>query len=316
MRLLIVWNDLDAVDLRKIADYTGATVLIGSSKGETLALAPTADVIFGFVSADILEVAGNCRWLQTPYAGAETILNAKWGNPQMIYTNGSGIFGPCIGEHVVGFILSFNRGLHLARDHQNQREWRPKLGIPFRELTGATVGILGYGDLGRQVAKRLNGFGCRVIGFRQHPKGSEPYADAVYGIDRFDEFLGELDYLVCTLPHTAKTIGFLDKNRMQRLPKHAIIVNVGRGSLIPTDDLIFALEQKWIAGAALDVTDPEPLPPESPLWGMSNVLITPHNSGYTVFHKERALEIFLENWRHFRNDGSPRINVVSYKLGY
>lgn len=316
MRVLILWNDLNSSDIEQIADKTGATILRSLSKQESLELAPTADVIFGFASADVLKAATQCRWLQAPYAGAETILAASWGNPEMVYTNGSGIFGPCISEHVLGFILAFNRGLHLARDHQNQRLWQPRLSIPFRELTGATVGVLGYGDLGRQVAKRLSGFDCRVLGFRQHPKGSEPYAEAVYGLERFDQLLPEFDYLVCTLPHTEKTIGFLDKSRMQRLPKHAIIVNVGRGSLIPVPDLLQALKEGWIAGAALDVTDPEPLPPESPLWGMANVIITPHNSGFTAFHKERALKLFLDNWRSFQNGGVPTINVVSRTLGY
>jgi len=100
------------------------------------------------------------------------------------------------------------------------------------------------------------------------------------------------------------------------LPKHVIIVNVGRGSLIPGDDLIFALEQGIIAGAGLDVTDPEPLPNESPLWKMPNVIITPHNSAFTPFHKERLMQIFLENWDHFKANGEPKINVVDEQLGY
>jgi phosphoglycerate dehydrogenase-like enzyme len=316
MRLLITWKDLNEADLQLIETQTGATMLLGHSKEETLELASQADVIFGFVSPEILLAAGRCQWLQTPYAGAETILGTPWGNPQMIYTNGRGIFGPPIGEHVVGLILAFNRGLHLARDNQRQKVWKPKLQNSFRELTGSTVGILGYGDLGSQVAKRLCGFGCNVVGFRQHPQGDEPYATAVYALDQFEPFASQLDYLVCTLPHTEKTAGFLNQKRMQLLPEHAIIVNVGRGTLIPTDDLILALQQGWIAGVALDVTDPEPLPVESPLWEMDNVIITPHNSGLTPFHKERALEIFLKNWQHFMKDGTPKINVVNLQLGY
>lgn len=316
MRLLVTWKALDDTDLARIQAETGAEVLKGFSKEDALELASTADVILGFASGAVLKEAKTCRWLQAPFAGAERILAAEWGNPQMIYTNGRGIFGPCIGEHVVGFVLSFNRGLHLARDYQMQKKWQPDLAIPFRELTNSTVGILGYGNLGSQIAKRLQGFDCRVLGFRQHPSGREPYAEAVYSIDRLPWFLGELDYLVCALPETGKTIGFLDKYLMQRLPKHAIIVNVGRGSLIPAEDLVLALQEGWIAGAALDVTDPEPLPVDSPLWTMSNVMITPHNSGTTAFHKERALEIFFANWQYFITEGVPKINVVNPALGY
>lgn len=316
MHLLINWKDLTLEDLDLIQNKTNATLLVGNSKEETLSLAPRADVIFGFASAGLLEVASNCRWLQTPYAGAETILNASWGNPEMIYTNGRGIFGPPIGEHVVALILSFNRGLHLARDNQKLQLWDPNVSYEFRELTGSTVGILGYGDLGSQVAKRLSGFDCEIIGFRQYPKGNEAYAKEVFSLAEFDLIAPKLDYLVCTLPHTEKTSGFLSKKRMQLLPEHAIIINVGRGSLIPTDDLVLAIQEGWIRGAALDVTDPEPLPKEHPLWNLDNVLITPHNSGFTPFHKQRALAIFFQNWRHFIEDGVPRVNVVDPKLGY
>lgn len=317
MRLLVLWKELDKQDLAQIQEVTGAEVLLGFTKEEAVRLAPEADVILGgFVSRDVLARAVNCRWLQLPFAGVERILAAEWGNPQMILTNGRGIFGPNISEHVLGFMLSFNRGLHLARDNQTRRKWEPHLPIPFRELTGSTVGILGYGDLGSHVAKRLTGFDCRVLGFRQHPQGNERWAEAVYSIDRFPEFLGQLDYLVCTLPETAKTRGYLNKDLLRRLPRHALVINVGRGSLIPTEDLILALEEGWIAGAALDVTDPEPLPEDSPLWTMPNVILTPHNSGFTAFHKARALEIFFQNWKHFQATGTPKINVVSRELGY
>lgn len=316
MRLLINWKELTPEDLDLIRERTQATLLQGNSKEELLELAPQADVIFGFIFSGLLEAATNCSWLQTPYAGAESVLAATWGNPEMVYTNGRGIFGPPIGEHVLALILAFNRGLHIARDNQKKQLWEPNFSYEFKELTGARVGVLGYGDLGSQVAKRLKGFDCEIIGFRQHPQGNEPYAQAVYSLDEFDQMAPNLDYLVCTLPHTEKTVGFLNKKRMQLLPEHAIIINVGRGSLIPTDDLILAINNGWIRGAALDVTDPEPLPREHPLWNLENVIITPHNSGFTPYHKQRALEIFFENWRYFREGGLPKVNVVDSKLGY
>jgi phosphoglycerate dehydrogenase-like enzyme len=311
MRLLVTWKDLKDEDLRLIEEKTGAAILRGFKEEEALRFAPDADVILGgFGTAPVLAEAVQCRWMQSPFAGVESILAAKWGNPDMILTNGRGTFGPNISEHVLGLMLSFNRGLHLARDQQNQKIWQPRLPIPFRELTDSTVGILGYGDIGRHVAKRLAGFDCKVLGFRQHP------SDDTFGIDDFDQFLSRFDYLVCALPETPKTIGFLHRERLQRLPRHAIMINVGRGSLIPTDDLIVALEEKWIAGAALDVTSPEPLPVDSPLWTMPNAIITPHNSGFTTFLKKRSLQIFLENWQHFMETGSPKINVVCPSLGY
>lgn len=317
MRLLVTWKDLNDEDLQRIVEETQATILKGFAEDEALEFAPDADVILGgSATVPILARAVNCRWMQAPFAGVESILAAQWGNPNMVLTNGRGTFGPNISEHVLGLLLSFNRGLHLARDNQNKKIWQPRLPIPFRELTGSTVAILGYGDIGRNVAKRLSGFDCKVLGFRQHPSSTGAEEENVYGIHRFAEFLGSIDYLVCALPETEKTIGFLDADYLKRLPKHAIVINVGRGSLIPTGDLIQALERQWIAGVGLDVTSPEPLPEDSPLWSMPNVIITPHNSGYTRFMKRRVLKIFFHNWEYFIQTGSPRLNVVSRTLGY
>ncbi|NLJ81485.1 MAG: D-2-hydroxyacid dehydrogenase [Firmicutes bacterium] len=316
MKLLVTWDILEGPDLEQIKVETGAELLFAGSKEEELRWADQAEVIFGPASADLLRRARKCRWLQIPFAGAERVLAAGWGNPKMILTNSSGVFGPPIGEHVVGLILAFNRGLHLARDAQNEAVWQQDFPYPYRELTGSTVGILGYGDLGSQIAKRLGGFGCRIIGFRRQVRGNEPYANRIYALDILEDFLGQMDYLVAALPETEKTIGFLNEKRMRRLPSNSIIINVGRGSLIPEKDLVSALKKGWIAGAALDVTDPEPLPPSSPLWRMSNVIITPHNSGLTPFYKKRALEIFFENWRHFREKGVPGRNVVDPAQGY
>jgi phosphoglycerate dehydrogenase-like enzyme len=315
MRLLLTWNAL-AEDVDMIREATGAEVVLARDKEEAVRLAPTADVIFGLAAAEVLKAAEKCRWLQIIFAGAERVLAAEWGNPDMVVTNASGIFGPPVAEHAVGLLLALNRGIHLSRDNQLARVWESNINWQFRELTSVVVGILGFGNLGEQVAKRLAGFGCEIIGFRRNPTGEERYAKAVYPIAEFDNYLGQLDYLIGTLPETADTIGFLHRGRLQKMQSHAMIINVGRGSLIPHGDLVEALEKGWIGGVGLDVTNPEPLSAESPLWEMTNVLITPHNAGYTPFHKTRAISIFLENWGYFQKEGIPRINVVNPKLGY
>ena len=316
MNLLVFWNELQDEDLAQIREKTGANVIVCEAKEDSWDLVRDAHVIFGFVSPDVLANAVKCQWLQLPYAGVERILAAEWGNPQMVVTNGKGIFGAPIAEHVIGLLLAFNRGFHVARDFQAKRQWSWDVSYPFRELTGAVVGILGFGEIGQQVGKRLEDFDCKVIGFRQRPQGTEKYAQHVYSINEFDSYLGMLDYLVCALPHTSETVGFLNRHRLRKLPSHALVVNVGRGSLIPETDLILALRNGWIGGAALDVTPQEPLPENSPLWKMENVIITPHNSGRTPCHKKRAFEIFFENWEHFQIHGKPKRNVVDPKRGY
>ncbi len=316
MKLLLAWSQLDENHVNKIQQETSAEILRTSDKEELPNLLEQAEVIFGYIRPELLSRAVRCRWMQIPYAGAETVLAASWGNADMVLTNGSGIFGPNIAEHVIGMMLAFNRGLHFARDYQHKRQWRWEEPYQFRELTDSLVGVLGFGDIGQHVAQRLSGFGCRVIGFRTQPRGDERHVEAVYALDEVDKFLGQLDYVVCALPHTEKTSGFLNGKRLTKLPRHAVVINVGRGSLIPEEDLYEVLSKGKIAGAGLDVLPEEPLPAESRLWELPNLIISPHNSGYTPFHADRALEIFLDNWRSFVKTGSPHRNVVDRERGY
>lgn len=316
MEVLVAWDLLDTDDVELIRARTQAVVLQADSQEQLGELVSRAHVIFGFVHPDLLVRAVRCKWLQIPYAGVERVVSVPWGNPEMVLTNGSGIFGPNIAEHVIGMMLAFNRGLHIARDYQHSRIWRWSAPYPFRELTGARVGILGFGDIGSHVAKRLAGFDCQVIAFRTAVRGDEKYVSEVYPLSELDAHLSSLDYLVCALPHTSETAGFLNKGRLRKLPRHAVVVNVGRGSLIPEQDLVEVLKEGAIAGAGLDVLPKEPLPPESELWSLPNVIITPHNSGLTPFLKARALEIFFENWQSFAKTGRPIRNIVERERGY
>lgn len=313
MQLMISWNQLNDEQLEEIRKKTGANLLISHSKEEAMELIPQAEVALGFVPPEVLVYGSSLKWLQLPYAGVERVLSEPWGNKDMIVTNGSGIFGPCIAEQVIGMLLSFTRGLHYARDYQKEERWQ--WDYPFGELTGRTVGLLGFGDIGTQVAKRLVNFDTKLIGIRQNPRGDEPYVERMVSISQLDEILPELDFLVCSLPHTDQTVGLLDARRISRLPKHAVIINVGRGSLIVEADLAEAIQSGDLLGAGLDVTSEEPLSTDSPLWGLKNVIITPHNSGMTPHHIPRALDIFFHNWQAFCQ-GGPMRNVVNPKAGY
>lgn len=316
MKLLLAWPQLNEAHVETIQQETGAVLLRPADKDELPELVEHAEVIFGYIKPELLIRAVRCRWTQIPFAGVEKVLAVPWGNPDMFLTNGSGIFGPNIAEHVIGMMLAFNRGLHIARDYQHKRQWRWDEPYPFRELTDSVVGILGFGDIGQHVAQRLAAFGCRIIGFRTQPRGDEQYVEAVYRLDEVDNHLDKLDYVVCALPHTNKTVGFLNRARLAKMPKHAVVINVGRGSLIPEEDLYEALSQGVIAGAGLDVLPEEPLPADSRLWDLPNLILSPHNSGYTPYHADRALEIFLDNWQSFIRVGRPHRNVIDPEKGY
>lgn len=314
MRILVIWNTtLGEEALKQLQAETGADIVTAAGPEEARIHAATADVIFGFARGDTLPHAVNVQWTQVPYAGVEGLLRASWGNPSMILTNGSGIFGKCIAEHIIGMLLSFTRGLHVARDHQQRANWNWK--YPMQELYGRTTGILGFGDIGEETAKRLKAFDNYVIGFRAEPAKESAYADEMLAVEELDAVLPRLDCLICAVPHTQATVGLLNRERLERLPNHALVVNVGRGSLFVEADLIEALQTGVIAGAGLDVTAKEPLPADSPLWAMENVILTPHNAGQTPHHWDRALDIFLQNWRRFL-DGEPLLNVVSSRRGY
>ncbi len=313
MKLLVMWDGLKEDAIEAIRQKTGAEVYVAENQQDAGKLIADADVAFGFVPTHLLEKAHALQWLQTAYAGVERILDSPWGNPDMILTNGSGIFGPCISEHIIGMMVGFSRGLHIARDHQWKRQWR--FAYPMAELTGAAVGLLGYGDIGRETAKRLQPFGCILRAIRRSVSEPDQYLDSVHTMDQLDSLLPELDYLVCSLPHTDETAGLITLERMKRMPKTSVIINVGRGSLIPEDDLVAALKDGVIAGAGLDVTPREPLPDDSALWSLENLVLTPHNSGWTPYHVQRGLRIFFQNWDRFIH-GDPLINQVEPNKGY
>ena len=316
MNILITWPGISEEGIRRISEHTNAQIWVSQNKEHAESLIAEADVGVGFVPPSLLARASRMRWLQTGYAGVEGVLAAEWGNSEMLLTNGSGIFGPNIAEQIIGMMIAFTRGLHRARDFQKEKQWRWE--YTFGELYGATVGLLGYGDIGRATAERLKPFGCKMLAVRRQApqdRAGDDLVDGVYPMDALDEVLPQCDFLVCSLPHTEQTAGLLGLDRLRMLPRTAVVVNVGRGSLLPEDDLVEALESGIISGAGLDVTEQEPLPSSSKLWELGNVLLTPHNAGNTPFHEERFLGIFLDNWDRFIEGKSLR-NLVEKNHGY
>jgi len=208
-------------------------------------------------------------------------------------TNAAGIHAPSIAEQVVGNLLVFSRRLHEGWRRQQHREWRHYQAF---ELTDKTVTVVGLGAIGHAVVERLQGFGVDTIGVRYTPEKGGP-TDEVIGFDEddFHAALAETDYLVLCCPLTETTRGLVGREEFATLEPESVLVNVGRGPLVDTDDLLWALRGEHIRGAALDVTDPEPLPEDHPLWNLENCLITPHMAGHTPFHFPRLADIVAEN---------------------
>ncbi|WP_247000651.1 D-2-hydroxyacid dehydrogenase [Halosolutus gelatinilyticus] len=250
---------------------------------------------------DLLGVAENLDVFACAYAGTGHLPLDELEARDVAVTNASGVHGPNIGEHVLGAILHFARRFHVAERRQRRREWRH---YQAHELQGSTVTIVGLGAIGRAVCTRLEPFGVETIGVRYSPEKGGPTDEVIGFDDEFHAALARTDYLVLACPLTETTRGLIDRDAFQTLDPGAVLVNIARGPVVETDALVAALRSNRIRGASLDVTDPEPLPEDHPLWNFGNVQITPHNAGHTPNYYERLADIVAGNARRFAEHGA------------
>ncbi|MDR5709673.1 MAG: D-2-hydroxyacid dehydrogenase, partial [Armatimonadota bacterium] len=278
---------------------------------EALDHAVEAEVWVGWdLPEGTLERAERLRWVHSTAAGVENLL-PKLAGRDVLLTNSRGIHAIPMAEHVLGCLLVFARNLHLAFRHQVHRRWQPE---PGGELWGATVGILGLGAIGQEVARRCRAFGARVVGLRR-TAAPVPEVEEVYGPEGLEAVLRRSDYVVLTLPLTPQTRGLIGAQELGWMKPGAVLVNVGRGALLDERALVEALRSGRLRGAALDVFETEPLSPEHPLWDLPNVLITPHVSGNSPRYMDRAIPLFCDNLRRYLRGEGLR-NVVDPELGY
>lgn len=274
-----------------------------------------AEILIGAVGPEKLRLAKNLKWYQLVWAGTDSYKPGEFPEGVLL-TNGSGAYGVMIAEHMMACMLAMVRQLdHYAANqkaHLWDRDWTEDT------LEGKTVLILGTGDIGSALAKRLRGFDCRILGLRR-TEGQLPFFDEVHTTRDLDRLLPQADVVACAMPGTAATRGLLNRERLLAMKKTALLLNCGRGSLIVTQDLEEVLAMGHLGGVALDVTDPEPLPADSFLWDCPRVILTPHISGSTFCHvaatEDKVYAIAAENLRRFR-DGEPLLNQVDLELGY
>lgn len=272
-----------------------ADVKLARTPQEERELTESAEIATGLhITKDLVHEADNLRLFACAAAGVDALPLEALRENGVIVTNASGIHVPNMAEHTIGFMLAFARRLHEGWRRQQNREWRHFQA--FGELEGSTVTIAGLGPIGQGIAERLDAFGVETIGLRYTPSKGGP-TDEVYGYDPEDVHaaFARSDYLVLICPLTDTTRHLVDEEALRTLPSDAVIVNVARGGVIDTDALLRALRGNWIHGAALDVTDPEPLPEDHPLWGIEDVLITPHTAGHTDAYWERLADILARN---------------------
>lgn len=253
------------------------------------------------------------RWVQTGSAGVDNLPLDELEPRGVVVTSASGVHPVPMAETAFAMLLSFSRKLHLSVRKQAERKWERF--EPYGELRGRTMGIVGAGQIGAEVARLAQAFGMRTIGVRRSGKKAQHF-DRMVPFARLDEVLGESDVVVNILPATDETNRLYDEARFARMKAGALFINIGRGTSVDTDALVEALRSGHLGGAGLDVFDPEPLPEDHPLWGMDNVIMTPHIGGLTEQYKQRLADIFIDNLRAYLATGSPARNVVDYRVKY
>ena len=294
----------------------------GAVSDEALAAVRNAEVYMGFgAPVDILRAASpTLRWVHTGTAGVGALLYPEMRAADVILTNSAGVHAPPIADTVMGMILHFARGMDHAVHAQARAVWdsapfeRALDGTIF-ELAGATLGLIGTGGIGHEVAKRAIALGMRVNAVRRSDAPGPDGVAMLRGDDALAHLLEGSDVVLVAVPSTGATRGLLDRAALGRLRRNAILINVSRGDVIDEDALATILRTGRIRGAALDVFRTEPLPPESPLWNLSNVLITPHVSGITPRFWEREATLILDNIARYLSS-QPLRNVVDKQAGY
>ena len=281
----------------------------------TLEMIADSDIIIGNVPTDKIKASPRLKLLQLNSAGANEFCVPGVLSPDTILCNATGAYGVALAEHMLAQILMLIKKLSMYRDNQKNHIWRDEGEVTG--IYGSTTLIIGAGDIGTEFGKRMAALGSRVVGIRRHKVEPADYMVASGTMKDIDHFLPEADFVACALPATKETYHLFDRERVRRMKRTAVLANIGRGNLIETEVLADALNNHVIAGACIDVTDPEPLPEDSVLWDCPNLILTPHISGfYHLRHTyDRIIEIACANLAAFINGGNL-INQVDFETGY
>ena len=273
---------------------------------------PHADVLVAKrFPVDALTAAKRLRWIQVTSAGVEFLAPARESLAHLTVTNARGIHGAPIADYVIAVTIMLQANfLGLMRDQAAMR-WRPR---PIAPLHGRTLGVIGVGAIGQEIARRASACGMNVVGVR---RGGAPVAGIakVFRPEDLSSFLAICDFVVVAVPATESTRTMIGRRELQSMKPTAFLVNIARGAIVDEAALVTALKDGTIAGACLDVFDVEPLPPDSPLWTMPNVIVTPHIAGMRSDYVERFMDIFLDNLARFSRN-APLRNVVNLHRGY
>ena len=313
---LMIVPSLDAAQRAGILEAAGPDTTLVETKDAARQRAEIvdADVLFGRVSNDTFLLNRRLRYYHSIGAGVDAILSPELVRSEVILASEKGGVGIHLAEHALALLLTLTRGLHTAI-RQPDYALREPIRLEQRELYEATMGIVGFGGTGREVARRALAFGMRVLAVDIEDVPPEPGVEAIWKPDRLYEMLGRSDVVVIALPLTKATRHLFTRDLFRRMRPTGILINVTRGGIVYGDDLLAALDEGLLWGAGLDVTDPEPLPKGHRLWTHPRVIVTPHTAGGSPRRAGRVIETFIENLRRLRT-GEPLLAIIDKEKGY
>lgn len=333
---IVIHPAVDAARLEVLrAAAPGVTWINTADAAEAARAVAGADAFLGKITPEILARADRLRWVQAFTASLEHYVFPALADHPCALTNMRGLFGDVIADQVMGYILCFVRNLHTYIRRQIAHRYEPLGGESARVsfasgpglvndmdratiyLPRATLGVVGMGAIGSEIARRALAFGMTVRGVDRFPERTRPPegVERLSGLDGLSDLLAWSDFAVIAAPHTPETEKLFNAATLAHLRPTSYLINIGRGAIVVLDDLVEALRGGTLAGAALDVFEIEPLPADHPLWDMPNVILTPHTAGYSPVIAERHLATLSENVRRFAA-GEPLINVVDKKLWF
>jgi phosphoglycerate dehydrogenase-like enzyme len=298
-------------------------ISVSNEQSELEALAPTAEILLITGMSDaavnlpqLWQHFGSLRWIHSLAAGVEKLLFPALAASNIPLTNARGVFKRSLAEFAVLGILFHTKKVRRLIDNQRARRWDD---FTVNFANQRVLGVVGYGEIGRECALLAKGLGLKIHALRRNPQKTpaDPLIDRAFGPTELLQMLAGIDVLLCAAPLTAQTRHMISDAEFKAMKPTAIVINVGRGPVIDEAALIRALQSRQIAGASLDVFEDEPLPASSPLWGMENVLISPHCTDRTVDpdYMQLSMQMFNENFHRFQN-GQPLENLVDKHAGY
>lgn len=315
MRIVLCYP-VEERHLAQIAAAAPGAEVVDAGQDRIAELLPTADIYCGHAKTPVpweeVVAAGRLRWIQSSAAGMDHCLTPEVIESDIAVSSASGILAEQVLDHTLALLLGSLRSLPVFFRAQSKREFIRR---PTRDLSGSTVGIVGLGGNGRRIAEVLAAFGTRVLATDYFPEQKPDHVDWLGAADELDTLLPQVDSLILALPLNAHTRGLIDREKLALLPSGATLVNVARGKIVVESDLVDALESGHLAGAAVDVTEVEPLPPDSWLWDAPGALITPHVGGQRASRIDDMTRLFCENLKR-RQAGRPLINACDKRLGF